>query len=152
MRFQSAFIAVAVLAASLGVADDNLDESKAIQKIEMLRGSVKRDETLPGRPVVRVTFFRRSKHFSGRYLHLLKSFKELNTLTRITGTGLKQLSELKQLAHLTARRHFTERTRFRLGRQPIFSLAAFPRDRSQIQGFHRHPDQPHPVLRPNQLV
>ena len=34
MRFQSALIAVGVLAASLVMADDNLDESKAIEKIE----------------------------------------------------------------------------------------------------------------------
>jgi hypothetical protein len=38
MRFQSALIAVVVLAASVAIAEENLDESKAIEKIELLRG------------------------------------------------------------------------------------------------------------------
>ena len=55
MRFQSAFIAVVVLTASLVIADD-LDESKAIEKIELLGGKVTRDDALPGNPVVEVSF------------------------------------------------------------------------------------------------
>ena len=49
MRFQSAFIAVTVLAASFGFADDILDESKAIEKIELLGGNVWRDKKLSAR-------------------------------------------------------------------------------------------------------
>ncbi len=36
MRFQSGFIAVFVLAAAIVIAEDNLNESKAIEKIELL--------------------------------------------------------------------------------------------------------------------
>ena len=42
MRFLSAFIALVVLAASLVVADDNLDESKAIEQLEQLGGRIRR--------------------------------------------------------------------------------------------------------------
>ena len=54
MRFQSAF--VAVLAALQLIADESLDETKTIQKIELLGGRVRRDEALPGSPVVGSSF------------------------------------------------------------------------------------------------
>ena len=66
MRFQSAFIAVVILAASLVVADDNLDEAKAIKKIELLGGKVTRDEMLPGRPVIGVDLYG-SKKFNDKH-------------------------------------------------------------------------------------
>ena len=54
MRIPFAFIAVVVLAASMVIADGNLDESKAIVKIVLLGGKVTRDETLPDRPVIQI--------------------------------------------------------------------------------------------------
>ena len=99
MRFQSAFIAIAVLTASLVIADDNLDESKAIQKIELLGGRITRDETLPGQPVVGADF-QGSERFNEKYLHLLKSFTSLKSLDlvgiKITDTGLAEIRKLKQ--------------------------------------------------------
>ena len=44
-----------VLTANFEFADDNSDESKAIEKIELLGGKVTRDEKLPGRPAIRVS-------------------------------------------------------------------------------------------------
>jgi internalin A len=91
MRFQFALIAVVVLAASLVVADDTLDEARAIEKIELLGGKVTRDESLPARPVIGVSFERNYK-FGDKYIHLLRPFKNLATLnligTQITDSGL----------------------------------------------------------------
>ena len=113
MRIHFAFIAVAVLAASTVVADDNLDDSKAIQKIELLGGKITRDEALPGSPVVEIDL-RDSSRFGDKYVHLLKSFKELHTLhlTKIqisddgqthslfTDEGMKGLRSLTNLTTL----------------------------------------------------
>ena len=103
MRFQFAFIAVAVLATSTAIADGTLDESKAIEKIELLGGKVKRDDTLPGRPVVMINL-QGSKRFNDRYIWLLKSFTRLTKLnlngTAITDEGLKEVGNLKALTML----------------------------------------------------
>ena len=81
-------------------ADDNLDESTAIKKIELLGGKITRDESLPGRRVVGVDLHR-SNRFNDKYVHLLKSFKNLTTLniceTAITDGGLKDIGEFKGL-------------------------------------------------------
>ena len=99
MRFQIALIAVIVVAISLVIADDKLDESKAIRKIELLGGMIARDETLPGHPVVGVDF-QGSERFNEKYLHLLKPFARLKSLElvgiKITDTGLAEISKLKQ--------------------------------------------------------
>ena len=96
MRFQSGLIAVVVLTASVVVPDDNLDESKAIGKIELLGGKVEGDESLPGRPVIGVDLHR-SKRFSDKYLLLLNVFKNLESQElvgiKITDVGLKPLGE-----------------------------------------------------------
>jgi Leucine-rich repeat (LRR) protein len=99
MRFQSALIVVAVLVASMVIAEDNLDEAKVIQKIELLGGKVTRDDTLPGRPVIGIDF-QRSERFSEKYLHLLQSFTRLKSLDlvgiKITETGMAEINKLKQ--------------------------------------------------------
>ena len=55
-RFRIAFVAVVVLTASTIVADDNLDESKAIAKIELLGGKITKDETSQGGAGIAVDF------------------------------------------------------------------------------------------------
>ena len=103
MRFQFALIAVIVLAASLVIADDNLDEAKAIQKIELLGGKIERDETLAGRPVTGVEF-QGTKRFNEKYLHLLKAFASLKSLNlssiKITDDGMKTIGELTTVTTL----------------------------------------------------
>ena len=104
MRFQSALIPVAVLTASLVIADDSLDESKSIEKIELLGGKVERDDKLPGRPVVGIVFLG-SKKFSGKHLHLLSAFPSLTSLDLtvcqdITDLGLSTIKEFKHLTNL----------------------------------------------------
>jgi internalin A len=104
MHFQSAFIAVAVLATSLVIADDTLDETKAVEKIKLLGGKVQRNDRLPGRPAVNVSFEGNTK-FNDKYLHLLKSLNSLTNLnlsrTKTTGSGLKELREIKSLTTLS---------------------------------------------------
>src|SRR5580692_5727000 len=93
------FLAVAILAARIILADDNLDESKAIEKIELLGGKVARDESLPGHPVIAVSFALAypsdNNRFNEKYLHLLKSFTSLKSLnlngTKITNDSVKEI-------------------------------------------------------------
>jgi hypothetical protein len=55
MRFRSVLLlAVAFTATRVAIAADNPDESRAIRAIEWLGGQFKRDNKLPGRPVVLV--------------------------------------------------------------------------------------------------
>lgn len=95
---------LAVVSASIANAQDTTDESDAIQKIELLRGKIERDDTLPSHPVVSVSFVG-SPIFSENDLHLLKSFTRLASLdlasTKITDTGLHDLQGLRQLTTLT---------------------------------------------------
>ena len=79
MRASSLLLISFVLAATLLAADDSLDESKAIEKIEVLGGKVTRDETLPSHPVVSISL-QSSDRLNDNYLHLLKRFDQLNTL------------------------------------------------------------------------
>ena len=94
---------IVALTSTVIVADDKFDESKTIHKIELLGGSVTRDDTLPGRPVIGVDF-RRSNRFNEKYLHLLKSFTSLTTLnlkdSAITDDGMKKIGELTNLTCL----------------------------------------------------
>ena len=64
MRFQLLLILFS-LVGSVVLADDNLDELKTIQKIELLGGKITRDEELQGSPVVGISF-NESKRFNGR--------------------------------------------------------------------------------------
>jgi formylglycine-generating enzyme required for sulfatase activity len=78
------------------LAEEELDETKAIAKIELLGGKVERDETLPGHPVVGISF-KNSKLFNEKHLHLLNGFKHLNELDlgdlTITENGAKSVSQ-----------------------------------------------------------
>ncbi len=93
-------ITVAVLSAGVVVAQEASDEASAIKKIELLGGKVERDDTLPKRPVIGISF-QESKRLTDSHLHLLKEFTRLQSLnfwgTQITDRGLKQLGELKNL-------------------------------------------------------
>ena len=103
MRFQAAFVAVVALTTSMVIAEDNLDESKAIAKIELLGGKVWKDRKLPRHPVIEVDF-QKSIRFNEKHLHLLKSFQKLQSLNllgkSITDIGVMEISELKSLKEL----------------------------------------------------
>ena len=107
MRLRFAFVAVTI-AATMVFAEEVLDESKAIEKIELLGGKVTRDDTLPGRPVNGVDFRQSApganKRFNEKYLHVLKSFSSLTTLdltnSSITVDGLNEIKGLKSLKRL----------------------------------------------------
>ena len=77
--FHFLMFAFVVLAVSLVFADDTSDESEVIEKIELLGGKVTRDDKLPGRPVIGVSFDG-SRRFNDKYLHLLKPITGLTTL------------------------------------------------------------------------
>ena len=104
MHFQFALIAF-VLAVSFGFADDNLDETKAIEKLRLLGVGVTRDETLRDRPVIGAHYYKPRQKFGEKYLHLLKAFPNLTTLNllypmMITDAGLKEVGELQSLTSL----------------------------------------------------
>ena len=74
-------------------------EDNAVSAILKLGGGVKRDEELPGRPVVAVDL--RGAQITDAALKHLKELKGLQTFllygTQITDAGLKELKELKGL-------------------------------------------------------
>src|SRR5258708_4348992 len=78
------------------------DEPAAVQAIKQLGGRVTIDDTLPGKPVVGVSFFQRK--ITDAALEELKEFKSLQDLdlryTQITDEGLKHLRELRSLETL----------------------------------------------------
>ena len=93
---------VAIFSVDQGIAYDNSDEFKAISKVELLGGKVRREDNLPGRPVMEVIFQgSQSDKLNDKYLHVLKAFSSLTTLnlggTRISDVGLNQIGELKSL-------------------------------------------------------
>ena len=101
------FAVAIIVAANAIAADDNLDESKAIAKIELLGGKVTKDDTLPGSPVFGIDLTG-SKKFNDKYLHLLNSFKSLSSLIlvdckQITDAGIDELRNHKHLALLDIR-------------------------------------------------
>lgn len=79
------------------------DDAKTIEKIDLLRGKIVRDEKRPGRPVVALSF-NESHRFSDKYMHLMKEFKYLESLnltgTRVTDVGLKELAQCGNLKEL----------------------------------------------------
>src|SRR5260370_11551978 len=87
------------------VADDVLDESTAVEKIESLGGMVRRDDKMPGCPVISVDLLpARNKDvtkFNDEHFSVLDSFPSLTFLslseTEITNDGLKKLRGLKNL-------------------------------------------------------
>ena len=107
-------ISVVVLSVGSAIAQDDPDELKAVEKLELLEGHVERRDNL----VVRVWFDEKCR-FGEKYLHLLKSLKNLKTLefhnrhfedgTRLTDVGVNDLKELKGLTHLSLRyAHITD--------------------------------------------
>jgi len=90
---------------SVARADDNAEESKAVEKIELLGGKVTRDDNLPGRPVIGIDL-QGSKKINDKYMHLLASFKSLTTLNltdnveNITDASLVEIGKLKTLTTL----------------------------------------------------
>jgi internalin A len=81
-------------------ADDA--EDKAVAFVEKLGGEVKRDEMLPGRPIIEVNLSHRQVMDLG--LKELAPLKNLNTLyffnTQVTDAGLKELAQFKSLTEL----------------------------------------------------
>ena len=99
---------VAAYPAGEMVAADSSRESTAIVAIRKAGGSIERDESVPGNPVVGVTFFDRYRSSASKFgdadLHLLAEFPQLRRLdllqTQVTNEGLADLEELRQLAEL----------------------------------------------------
>jgi internalin A len=84
-------------------AQDELDQTKVIEKIKLLGGKVERDESLSSNPVVSISF-EGSERFTDKYIHLLKSFPDLKSLdlsgTTVTDKGFETIPELKSLTEL----------------------------------------------------
>ena len=105
MRYLSVLVLVAAfhLCHRTVVATDRQDEPKAIAKIELLGGKVTRDDKLPGCPVIGIDF-QESKRLSDKYLHLLRQFPNLTSLslrnTKITDAGMKEIGKLHTLKSL----------------------------------------------------
>ena len=93
-----------IVTTSLLSADEVLDESATIQKIELLGGKVARNDKLPGRPVIGVDL-ESSRRFTNGHLHLLNAFGHLTKLnlrnTRITDEGAIEIGKLTNLTVLS---------------------------------------------------
>jgi internalin A len=101
MRLIGLLLSLAVCLA--GCSQKQADqEEKVVNAILELRGTVERDEKLPGRPVVEVHL--EGPKVTDSDLKNLKELKGLQTLdlgsTKITDAGLKDLKELKGLQTL----------------------------------------------------
>lgn len=101
------FAAVIIFVSNAVAVDDPLDGGKTVEKIELLGGKVRRDEALPGNPVIGIDFTG-SKKINDRYLHLLNSFRSLSSLIlkdckQITDAGIDELSKHKNLNLLDLR-------------------------------------------------
>src|SRR4051812_42746070 len=81
------------------------EEAKAVRIIWQLFGTVTRDDSRPGRPVVEVELF--ESHIDDSHLPLLKSFTSLRILsmgaTAVTDAGLANLQGLTNLEELDVR-------------------------------------------------
>src|SRR5260221_3316048 len=97
-----AFLLAAGTASAVALADGDTDESKVIEKIELLGGEIERDESLPDRPVIGITFSKR--RFNDKSVHLLRTFRNLKTLdlidATITDMGIKTIGQLTSLKEL----------------------------------------------------
>src|SRR5258708_39876400 len=109
----STFFAVAVLCSAVAVGQEILNESaesQAIQEIERLNGTITRDETLPGHPVIAVNLGEslcvedKSNRPDNKCLKPLLSFPHLSALdlsgSKITDAGLKTVVKMKNLTTL----------------------------------------------------
>jgi hypothetical protein len=94
---------LAVFMPRMAVGEEKRDEARAIGAVELLRGKVERDDSLPD-PVVIGVDLHGSTRLNEKYLHLLRSFPRLRTLnlsnTSITDAGMLEISELKDLRTL----------------------------------------------------
>lgn len=95
-----------ILAVVLGVAetaDEQIDESAAIAKIELLGGKVTKDDSLLAQPVIEIDL-RGSQRFRDAHVLLLKQFPNLRSLSlqelSITDQGLIELGKLTALTKL----------------------------------------------------
>ena len=86
------------------IAQELLDESQSVERNQQLGGQVKRNNDLPGQPVVQVSFFGSHRRFTDRDLRLLHPLKSLTILelhsAMITDIGLKEIGKLTALATL----------------------------------------------------
>lgn len=86
-------------------ADDSAG-AQAIAKIQLLGGNVERDDNLPGRPVIGISFNQNCR-FNEKHLHLLKPFVSLKSFdlrrVPITSAGLKEVNEFTNLTKLYLR-------------------------------------------------
>lgn len=102
MRRLTVIVILAMACVSAGAQQD-ANETALVEKIELLGGKIERDESLPDRPVIGVSFAR-STRFSEKYLHLLAGFGRLRTIelgdVQITENGLKSISNPKLLFNL----------------------------------------------------
>src|SRR4051812_34639465 len=92
----------AVLAAAVLCGVVQADEASALKEIEKFRCLIKRDDKLPGNPVVEVAFLLAPA--TDETLKEIQELKQLRVLsldgTKVTDAGLKHLKELKQLQQL----------------------------------------------------
>ncbi len=104
MRMSSLVLALAFFTPmmSLAVAEEIIDEEKAIEKIALLGGKISRADT-PNRTVIGVNF-KGNKKFNYKYLNLLKPFRDLTWLdvsgTTITNAGMPEIGKLTSLTAL----------------------------------------------------
>ena len=101
-RSLCALAAVVILA---GTA--RADEADVVRFVEQIRGTVKRDDKQPGKPVVTVSLAR-TDVTDTELKALLKELKQLTTLNlehcgAVTDASVKELKELKQLTTLNLR-------------------------------------------------
>jgi internalin A len=92
------------------IADDELDESKALATIELLGGRVWKSDTLPGSPVVGVSFVPECS-FNEKNANVLKQFKHLTAVWfnfpsrrregTITDVFLEELKDCKNLTWIS---------------------------------------------------
>lgn len=99
------FMSWAILCSFVAVRADDA-EDQAVEVVKKLRGSVTRDEKLPGKNVIRVYLSR--TQVTDAEVKELAALKNLNTLhlgdTRVTDAGVKELGALKNLTELNLNR------------------------------------------------
>ena len=101
---------VAMFVTNVSIGQDDSAESHAIQEIERLKGTITRDETLPGHPVIAVDLGQsprvedKSDRPDNRCLKPLLSFPNLSSLDlsdcKITDAGLKTVAKMTKLTTL----------------------------------------------------
>jgi internalin A len=114
MQFRNCILILAVGITTIGRVSADEAEDPTVAAIEKLGGKVERDETKPGKPVVRVDFA--LTNLTEDDLSVLGKLKELTCLrfwfVRLSNANLDQLSQLKTLTTLDF--HGTEITTYGL--------------------------------------